>query len=72
MCGVCCVGVLLCPCGIVDSVLGLCESSFGRGAGEWLSGAGDVVLRPSGWGGWVELVAGDGGDGDEWRACGCG
>lgn len=49
----------------VDSVLGLFESSFGRGAGEWVSGAGEVVLPPSGWGDWVEPVAGDEGDEDE-------
>ena len=55
----------------VGSVLGSFESSFDRRAGEWMSGAGDVVLRPSGWGDWVEPVAGDEGDEDEWRACGC-
>lgn len=55
----------------VGSVLGSFVSSFDRGAGEWMSGAGDVVLPPSGWGDWMELVAGGEGDGDEWRACGC-
>ena len=46
----------------VDSVLGSFESSFDRRAGEWMSGAGDVVLPPSGWGDWMEPVAGDEGD----------
>ena len=33
----------------VDSVLRSFESSFDRRAGEWMAGAGDVVLPPSGW-----------------------
>lgn len=33
----------------VDSVLGSFESSFDRRAGEWMAGAGEVVLPPSGW-----------------------
>ena len=49
----------------VDSVLGSFESSFDRRAGEWVAGAGEVVLPPSGWDGWMEPVAGDEGDEDE-------
>ena len=49
----------------VDSVLGSFESSFDRRAGEWMSGAGDVANPPSGWGDWMEPVAGDEGDEDE-------
>ena len=33
----------------VESMLGSFESSFDRRAGEWMAGAGDVVLPPSGW-----------------------
>ena len=33
----------------VDSVLGSFESSFGRGAGGWMAGAGEVANPPSGW-----------------------
>lgn len=44
----------------VDSVLGSFESSFGRRAGEWMTGAGEVVLPPSGWG--DELTPFVGGD----------
>ena len=33
----------------VDAVFGSFESSFDRRAGEWMAGAGDVVLPPSGW-----------------------
>lgn len=47
----------------VDSVLGSFESSFDRRAGEWMAGAGDVVLPPSGWDDWMEPVVGD--DDDE-------
>lgn len=47
----------------VDSVLGSFESSFDRRAGEWVAGAGEVVLPPSGWDDWVEPVVGDDDDG---------
>lgn len=47
----------------VDSVLGSFESSFDRRAGEWVAGAGEVVLPPSGWDDWMEPVVGD--DDDE-------
>ena len=43
----------------VDSVLGSFESSFDRRAGEWMAGAGDVVLPPSGWDDWMEPVVCD-------------
>lgn len=33
----------------VDAVFGSFEASFDRRAGEWMAGAGDVVLPPSGW-----------------------
>ena len=44
---------------VVDSVLGSFESSFGRRVGEWMAGAGEVVLPPSGWDDWMEPVVGD-------------
>ena len=47
----------------VDSVLGSFESSFDRRAGEWMAGAGDVVLPPSGWDDDMVPVVGD--DDDE-------
>lgn len=61
---------VLCGCPVasewdVDSVLGSFELLFDRRAGVWVAGAGEVVLPPSGWGDWVEPVAGDEGDGDE-------
>lgn len=43
----------------VDSVFRSFESSFDRRAGEWMAGAGDVVLPPSGWDDWMEPVVGD-------------
>lgn len=33
----------------VESMLGAFDATFDRRAGEWMSGAGDVVLPPSGW-----------------------
>ena len=49
----------------VDSVLGSFESSFDRRAGEWMAGAGDVVLPPSGWDDDMVPVVDDEGDEDE-------
>lgn len=43
----------------VDSALRSFESSFDRRAGEWMAGAGDVVLPPSGWDDWMEPVVDD-------------
>ena len=33
----------------VESMLGLFDAAFERGAGTWVVGVGDVVLPPSGW-----------------------
>ena len=44
----------------VDSVLGSFESSFDRRAGEWMAGAGEVVLPPSGWDDELTPFVGDG------------
>lgn len=33
----------------VESMLGAFDATFDRRAGEWMAGAGDVVLPPSGW-----------------------
>ena len=49
----------------VDAVLGSFESSFDRRAGEWMAGAGDVVLPPSGWDDDMVPVVDDEGDEDE-------
>ena len=47
----------------VESVLGPSRSSFDCRAGEWMAGAGGVVLPPSGWGDELTPFVGDD---DEW------
>lgn len=32
------------------------QTNLDRSAGEWMSGAGDVVLPPSGWDDWMEPI----------------